>query len=133
MPGDASIRAAARHDYELYATQELAHRRENGYPPFCRMVRIIMRGRERVRVQSYAAQLGRALRKLAGELEDHVYILGPAPAPVTQIRGRHRFHMLLKFPAGPGSVRRLLRASTDVLKGPSGVKVLVDVDPVSML
>jgi primosomal protein N' len=51
---------------------------------------------------------------------------------VAQIRGRHRSHLLLKCPDS-GSVQRLLNQARELLKGPSGVKVVVDVDPVSML
>jgi len=132
MPLDPSIQAAARHDYEAFARYELPHRRELGYPPFGRMARIVCRGRRLERVEEYAAQLGTALQKLCQELGDGSALLGPAPAPVAQIKGRHRAHLLLKCPDA-GSVRRLLSRARELLKGPAGVKVVVDVDPVSML
>ena len=132
MPRDPSIQAAARHDYEAFAGYELPHRREMRYPPFGRMARIICRGYRRERVEAYAAQLAAALHKFCRELGDGSQVLGPAPAPVAQIRGRHRSHLLLKCPDS-GSVQRLLNQARELLKGPSGVKVVVDVDPVSML
>jgi primosomal protein N' len=48
------------------------------------------------------------------------------------MRGRHRRHLLVKAPDAR-SVRELLREAGPLLKAPSGVKVVVDVDPISML
>jgi primosomal protein N' (replication factor Y) len=131
MPHDPSIQAAARHDYEGFAAQELPLRRQLRYPPYGRMVRIICRAANQKRVEGYATDLGVALRRLRDECPG-VQFLGPAAAPVAQVRGRHRFHMMAKCP-DPASVRHLLQLAEPLLKAPSGVKVLVDVDPVSML
>jgi primosomal protein N' (replication factor Y) len=132
MPEDPSIRAAARHDYEAFAEHELPMRRQLRYPPFGRMVRIICRARSSERVEAYVSDLGDALRSLCREANDGSQVLGPAPAPVSQIRGRWRHHLLVKCPDS-AAVRRLLGQAGELLKGPGGVKVLVDVDPVSML
>ncbi len=130
MPEDPSIQAAARHDYMGFARQELPQRRELGYPPFGRMARIICRGRNADRVEKHTADMAEALRSLSGP---RMQVLGPAPAPVAQIRGYHRRHLLLKGPDA-GAMQRVLHEARGMLqKGPAGVKVLVDVDPMSML
>jgi primosomal protein N' (replication factor Y) len=132
MPEDPSIQAAARHDYEEFAARELPHRRQLHYPPYGRMVRIICRGAKARSVERYVGDLGAALRSLCGQAGDGSHVLGPAPAPVARIKGRFRYHLMLKCP-GPTSVQALLAQAAPLLKGPSGAKVLVDVDPVSML
>ena len=132
MPFDPSIRAAADHDFEAFARQELPHRRELRYPPFGRMVRIICRGRNAQRLDKYASSLAVALRRFCGELADGSQVLGAAPAPVALIKGQHRRHLMLKCPDAR-SVRSLLGQARELLGGPSGVTVVVDVDPVSML
>jgi primosomal protein N' (replication factor Y) len=132
MPDDPSIQAAAQHDYERFAREELPHRRELHYPPFGRMARVICRGRRPDRVRACSTDLAAALRKLCAELADGSDVLGPAPAPVSQIKGLHRWHLMVKCP-GSSSVQRILREAGQLLKGPPGVKVMVDVDPVSML
>ena len=130
MPEDPSIQAAARHDYAAFARRELPMRRELGYPPFGRMTRIICRGRNAGRVERHTADLAEALRSLSGP---GMQVLGPAPAPVAQIRGYHRRHLMLKGPDA-GAMQHVLHEARGLLqKGPSGVKVLVDVDPMSML
>lgn len=132
LPHDPSIQAAARHDYDAFARQELPLRRELSYPPYGRMVRIICRGRRVEAIIQYIGSLAAAVRKLCRELGDGSHVLGPAPAPVARIKGRHRRHLMIKCPDSR-SVQRLLRQLKALLKGPSGVKVVVDVDPVSML
>ncbi|MFO8007961.1 MAG: primosomal protein N', partial [Candidatus Brocadiia bacterium] len=131
MPQEPSIRAAAQHDYAQFAAGELPHRRELGYPPFGRLARIVCRGRTLERVESHSAELGRALRRLGADVAG-VQVLGPAPAPVSQVRGRHRRHLLIKSPDAR-AMGELLDDASELLRGPSGVKVVVDVDPVSML
>jgi primosomal protein N' (replication factor Y) len=132
MPEDPAIQAASRHDYEAFAGQELPHRRRLRYPPFGRMARIICRAREPARMERYTQELGAALRKLCRDAADGSHVLGPAPAPVSQVKGRHRYHLMLKCPDAR-AVRQVLTQAAGLLKGPSGVKVIVDVDPVSML
>jgi primosomal protein N' (replication factor Y) len=129
MPEDPSIQAAARHDYNRFARQELPLRRQLRYPPFGRMARIICRGRDPTRVEKYTRELAAGLRAIC---ETEMQLLGPAPAPVSRIRGMHRRHLLIKFPDA-ASTQQTLHSAADLLRGPSGVKTLVDVDPLSML
>jgi primosomal protein N' (replication factor Y) len=132
MPEDPSIQAAANHDYQAFAQEELPHRKMLRYPPYGRMVRIICRGRDAQKVEDYVGDLGEAVRKACREMGDGSQLLGPAPAPVQQIRGRFRHHLMIKCPSSR-SAHSVLEQMSGVLKGPSGVKVLVDVDPLSML
>lgn len=132
MPEDPSILAASMHDFQTFADRELPHRKMLGYPPYGRMVRIVCRGRDATRVETHMRDLAHALRGFCAEMSDGSQLLGPAPAPVNQIRGRHRQHLLVKSPSSR-SIHIILEHARDILSGPSGVKVLVDVDPISML
>jgi primosomal protein N' (replication factor Y) len=59
-------------------------------------------------------------------------VLGPAPAPLAILRGRHRRRLLLKTRRDL-AVQPLLRAWLGATKVGKGVRVDVDVDPVSFL
>ena len=63
---------------------------------------------------------------------DGFTILGPAPAPLAILRGRHRRRLLLKA-RREVAVQPILRAWLSRVKVPHGARVDVDVDPVSFL
>ena len=59
-------------------------------------------------------------------------LLGPAPAPISKLRGKYRFHMQLQSTDGAG-LRNALRQVTTAIKPPDDVQWIVDVDPLEML
>ena len=62
-------------------------------------------------------------------------VLGPAPAPHEKLRGRHRWHLLVKS----GSRKTISELAAEIInwrnsvKGFKDLRVTVDVDPVDML
>ncbi len=135
MPEHYSIRCAAQHDFDRFAAYELRYRKRLGYPPFTKMVNIRIEGKEGEKVQAYADSVARYfLANTQGEREPPV-VLGPAPAPIERVKGRERWQVLLK-----GKDRRTLhalvrkaQAATFGQRPAQGVRVIVDVDPYSML
>ncbi|GIW11474.1 MAG: primosomal protein N' [Dehalococcoidia bacterium] len=95
-PNHYVIQAAARHDYLAFAEQELAHRRQQRYPPFSQLVRLLGSGFKAERVQAEAQTLRARLeeeRRARGAALD---VLGPAPAYFRRVRGRFRWQLLLR-------------------------------------
>jgi len=129
-PEQACIRFALRHDYPAFARHELAHREALGYPPFGRLARLIVEGTRSPACERRCAALAERLRSAAADAD--VEVLGPAPAPLSRIRGRYRHHVMLKERT-PGDLHRVLRACRGDLRSQGGVQVIVDVDPVSLL
>ena len=74
-----------------------------------------------------ARDLGQAAPRAEG-----VLVLGPAPAPLAILRGRHRRRLLLKTRRDI-AVQPLLRDWLDQVRVSGSVRVDVDVDPVSFL
>ena len=115
-----------------FRKQELAERREAEYPPFTRLVTLLVDGPEAAEVEEVAGALATLVRERAGERE--VSVLGPAPQPLARLRGRHRWHVLLK--GGNGTVLRELAAAALVWADQPGrrrVRVVADVDPIEVL
>lgn len=102
-------------------------RREGGWPPFGRLAALIVSGRDEAAVDTTAAMLGRAAPH-----GDGLRVLGPAPAPLALLRGRHRRRLLLKA-SRETDVQAVLRAWLNRVRWPNGVRVQVDVDPYSFL
>jgi len=88
-------------------------------------------GEERAR--EVAGELAGRLRALAAPAGDRVEVLGPAPAPLSRLRGKYRWQTALKGPDGE-LLRQIARAAKEELSGRSAPGyVTIDVDPISML
>ncbi len=128
-PDAPAILAAVRHDYNAFARTELPHREAAGYPPFASMVRIVVRGESEVNTRALAEEIATRLRAKAS---DAARVLGPAPAPMTKLRGQYRYQIQLQSVDGE-VLRSLVRAATTDLKSPEGLFWTVDVDPWDMM
>ncbi len=127
-PGNYSIQCARTHDYVSFAREELRHRRELHYPPYSRLARILIEGAE-------PDGVARKARRLADMLQgppqlENVEMLGPAPAPISVIRNKHRWHIVLK--AANVKVLHQVLAPLSRELGRRKEQVIVDVDPSSL-
>ncbi len=91
------IRLAARQDYDAFAVQELADRKELFYPPFAQMLKLTVWDEKEETALTLAQRAVNYLQglQLQGELQDLV-IMGPLPALVARVRDLYRFNILLK-------------------------------------
>jgi primosomal protein N' (replication factor Y) len=133
-PTHASLVAATTHDYRSFIAGELARRRTLGYPPFARLVLVRLDGKTDAVVERTARALAERLRAHARTLGlGDEAVLGPAPPPVERVRGRYRWQVLLRH-ADVRGLRALARAAraTEGETHSRGLRIVVDVDPVSM-
>jgi len=137
-PEHYSIRFAKEHDYLGFFTEETAFLKELGYPPFRRLVLLHLAGNVEGRTREAAEKLAERFRELRERHSDsfqELELLGPAAAPLSRIKGKYRWQLLLR--AGRSALlreaaRQLLEWGTSALKG-SGVNLAVDVDPLSLI
>jgi len=133
-PELSCIAHAARHDYAGFAEEELAHRAALGYPPFRRLARIVISSQEKDAIPDRAHAISRFLDRFAGPDTE---IAGPMEAPLAKIRGWHRWHFVLKTPppeeGREDEMLRLFRLCAAAFKPGGKCRVIVDVDPVTML
>lgn len=90
-PSEPSIEAAREHDYLRFAEHELASREEIGYPPFCRITRIVIWGAREQAVADLAEAIARKLRPTRD-----LTVLGPAPAVLARVKSAVRYSILIK-------------------------------------
>jgi len=131
-PEHPAIQAALRHDYHEFADRELPNREEYGYPPYSSMVRLVVRGPVETLAEAFADRIAEQISQLNEERGEPVRVLGPTAAPISKLRGKYRFHMLLLCPDGD-LLRSLVREATKDLKPPEDVQWIADVDPLDML
>ena len=131
-PDHAAIQAAAKHDYNGFVQQELPMRKLLGYPPYSRMIRIVVRGENEAKTLEFAKFFAERLAAAPRAAQGAFTILGPAPAPFAKLRNFYRFHIHLRSELGD-ALRELVRSVSLALKTPPGIQWIVDVDPVDML
>ena len=126
-PEHPVMQALVGGDLRAFMAQESAARRPGGWPPHGRLAALIVSADDAQSADEAARDLGRAAPRADG-----VTVLGPAPAPFAILRGRHRRRLLLKARRDV-PVQPLLREWLAQVRIGRGVRVDVDVDPVSFL
>jgi primosomal protein N' (replication factor Y) len=133
QPEHYAIEMARNHDYSGMYTREIELRKALGYPPFSRLVNVKIEATEDKYVQEAAAGLANLARRFQRRLEPE--ILGPAPAPLTRLRDRYRWQLLIK-----GKQIEVLHAFLHRLEGELATlskvgkaKISIDVDPEYMM
>jgi len=126
-PEAAVIAALAAGDRDAFYAAETEARRHAGAPPFGRWAAIIVSSEDE-------AEAREAARAIGGTRPDHpdIAILGPAPAPLSLLRGRYRYRLLLNARRS-AQVQDVIRQWLGTLDFPRGVRVSVDVDPYSFV
>jgi primosomal protein N' (replication factor Y) (superfamily II helicase) len=132
-PEAEPVARAAAHDFVGFAERELAWRRALAYPPFSRLAAIHLEGKDAGQTAASARALARAVERSLPPPASGVRLLGPAPAPLSRLRGHTRWQLLLKAPQ-----HRVLRPVLDAVEValaalPRGVRGVLDVDPGAML
>ncbi|MGH6720443.1 MAG: replication restart helicase PriA, partial [Alphaproteobacteria bacterium] len=127
QPEHPVIQALASGDRDRFVAEELAERQAHGMPPYGRLAALIVAGQGEDRVRRACQRLARRAPDEAG-----VEVLGPAPAPLSLLRGRTRWRFLVK--AGRAvPMQRVLRNWLDSVRPEAGVRVQVDIDPYGFL
>ncbi|HWR10407.1 MAG TPA: primosomal protein N' [Rectinemataceae bacterium] len=128
-PDNPVIELASALDMKTFYAWELSLRRAQGFPPFCRMARIVVRSRDRDRCVGTARELA---RKSAALLPPDVELLGPAECALGMIAGSQRWQILLRAPS-LSALHAAMRSLLEGYKAPSSVHLEVDIDPVQLL
>jgi primosomal protein N' (replication factor Y) (superfamily II helicase) len=130
FPTHYAIQHALRHDYEAFYKAEIEFRKMFHYPPITSMIAILFRGEQLSDVDRAALDAGRRLEEAIRPLTG-TRIQGPAPAPMSRIKGVYRYQILLRSPHRTA----LRKAVESVMVGKKwkGVEVAVDVDPINIL
>jgi primosomal protein N' (replication factor Y) len=126
-PDHYAIRAALTGDDAAFLEEEMRFRRAFHYPPYTRMVQLLVHDRKRERAEA-------GIRELADALAAHplcrgVRLTGPAPAPLERLRGEWRFQLLARSAA----FRDLHRLLTQVIPKSPPYELTIDIDPQQLM
>ena len=132
LPEHYAIQAALAHDYVAFANRELNERKHPAYPPMVRLVNVIVSSPIPEDAAGNAQAAARWVRAhvVSGVSVD---LIGPAPSPIERLRGRWRWHFLLRS----ASVRALgataRRLQSEFRMRGADVRIAIDRDPNALL
>ena len=99
--------------------------KEKNLPPFCRLISLIVSGKDEFLIMKFATNIKLQLPKMS-----EVNVLGPVLAPITKLRKRYRCRILIRCPKNL-FIQKYLSQSLNKIKITPGIKLEVDVDPIN--
>ncbi len=130
-PHHYALQAAARHDYDAFAREELPIRAEAFYPPFSRLVLVCA---ESPREREACAELERLGELVRAEAGDAVRVSGPAPAVLRRLRRRYRWQLVIRVAEDrPAELQRVKECLASYEPACGSVSLRIDVDPVNLM
>jgi primosomal protein N' (replication factor Y) len=132
-PDAPPIARMLAHDYETFSTEELRRRRLLAWPPTTRLVMLRVEGANPDATIRAARELARVAAANLPPPSHGVRLLGPAPAPITRIKGQTRWQLVVKAPTHAAMAPTLDALERALAEVPPSVKVVFDVDPGAML
>ena len=129
-----SIQTAKDQDYISYYNQEIIIRNELNYPPFCDIVSILISSDDEVKIKGVANRVESIIREELKVYGDKILILKALPAPISKIKNKFRWRVIIKCNMDEQLRDRL----NDVIKREAGqyekwCSISTDVNPLSML
>ncbi len=133
-PTHRSIEYAKQHDYNAFYNSEIIQRQELNYPPFSRLVRIVIRGIKETDVIDDAnaiADLAHTYKYQSGAQGESIEILGASECVMSKLKKYYRWNILLKSQT-QNALKPLLAHLSNNFLARKGNYIEIDVDPISM-
>jgi primosomal protein N' (replication factor Y) len=134
-PTHPALVAAGAHDYDGFFEREIRERKSLNYPPFSHLVLLVVSAPTEGEASGGAGRLRDLLEQEATRVRaEDIDLLGPAPAPLSRLKGRHRWQILLRS-RRQRAMAAVVRAVLTQIGGRlwlGGCRIAVDVDPVEM-
>jgi primosomal protein N' (replication factor Y) len=135
-PDDVCMICAREHDFKKFYEQEIGEREALRFPPFARLALVLFRHRDNERIRGIAQDFAALLKKVGGPFR----VFGPSPSPLERIQNEFRWQVLVKSDMEKDPSAHQMRATLDRVakffhkaNRNSRVRMIVDVDPISML
>jgi primosomal protein N' (replication factor Y) len=132
MPSHKSLQYARNHDFLSFYQDAVESRRAVRYPPWSRLIRLVCDGPDQ---RSVTREIDAVARQLRGILDQagsqKTQVLGPAPAGFARVKGRYRWHLLVKT-TEPSPAREAIRSALES-RTKGRCRMIIDVDPREMM
>ena len=128
------LKNAKEQDYENFYETESSLRKMLNYPPFSKMIRVIISSKNEYRAQKAVSEiefnLSGYIKKLS--LDETIEILGPVECVIKKIKEEFRYNIIIKNMLGESGHKHVLRFLKSI-RLPEDIKMTVDIDPGDIL
>lgn len=106
QPENEALKFAQKHDYDGFSNSELDFRKALNYPPYSRLVKFVLKGKNESQVRVSAFKLKSVLERLVPDFDS----LGPSPAAIAWMNQYYLWEVMVKLPTDRGGnfIERLL-------------------------
>ncbi len=129
-----ALESAKSQNYREFYDKEIISREEFDYPPYSKIVRLIISSANNFRAEKAAAEIALSLCTIIEKygVSERLEVLGPTPCVIERINGQYRFQILIKNKLD-NKGHQFISSFLGKITMPKDVKLAVDVDPLDIL
>ena len=126
-PENEVIDALKKNNRDYFLKIESENRKIANLPPFGKLVSLILSSKDEGKLIEFANAL-----KFHAPRYEKITVLGPAPAPISLLRGKHRYRFLIKSSKNI-NIQKVVKNWINQLKKPASIRLIIDIEPYSFL
>lgn len=131
-PEHPALICAREHDYDTFYEMEIEKRAALKYPPYSRLLRLVIRGEKEENVVKDSEDIAALLKSLLAKDGHYHEVLGPTPCALEKLKKYHRWNILIKV-----NNHNTLKPAIDYMRRNYKLStknyIEIDVDPINML
>lgn len=129
-----ALETAKEQNYTNFYETEIQAREDFDYPPFSKIIRVILSSKNQFRAERSAQEIAMRLNDIVEkrQLDEPIAVLGPCSCVIERLQEWYRFQILVKNKLDEKGHRFIL-SFLDKIKLPDDIKLTVDVDPLDIL
>ena len=129
-----ALETAKEQNYESFYTTEIQSREDYDYPPFSKIIRIILSSKNSYRAERSAQEIAMRLKDVIDKMQisEPLAVLGPGACVIEKLHEWYRFQILIKNKLEDRG-HRFVHSFLSQIKLPEDIKLTVDVDPLDIL
>lgn len=129
-----ALESAKSQNYNEFYAKEIIAREEFDYPPFSKIVRLVLSSENNFRAEKSAQEIALRLSVMIEKygISERIEVLGPTNCVIERINGQYRFQILIKNKMDEKG-HRFISSFLNKITMPKDIKLTIDVDPLDIL
>lgn len=136
MSDNPLIKNLAKGETKNFYKWEMARRKEQGFPPYSRLARLVFRSKSEEKSKKCAETSAKIFREILLEKSNPIYkateVLGSSPCPIDKIAQNYRYELILRGPS-ISHINKLISLYLSAFQSKQNVHIEIDIDPVNLM